>query len=268
MMGHGAHRFTGGSLEVHALAVAWGALLLGCAGQAADPERDVSPAPSSETEMDLEGEGGGEGEGEGEEVSADPVGHRVDASPLCESPFQACGGTLAGSWIVEGACSEESTAGAPGLQWDRGYPNVDFTVCTDAMMTLTSRWSGNLVFENGEAIDERLRSDTLALDLTGNCLGKALSVDVHEQNLAAVCSSVGTESMACAALNGVCHCSGQRSSRPAASGGYGVNGTRVVVGSIRGQAFFDYCVEGDLLRIQDPDSGHEVLLRRAPQTPD
>jgi hypothetical protein len=35
---------------------------------------------------------------------------------------------------------------------------------------------------------------------------------------------------------------------------------------IRGQAFFDYWVEGDLLRFHDPDSGQEVLLRRAPQT--
>jgi hypothetical protein len=102
--------------------------------------------------------------------------------------------------------------------------------------------------------------------MTGNCLSMALSVDVDEQNIAAVCSSVATESMACAVLNGVCHCSGQRSSQPAASGAYGVNGTRLVVGSIRGQAFFDYCVEGDLLRFHDPDSGQEVLLRRAPQT--
>jgi hypothetical protein len=85
---------------------------------------------------------------------------------------------------------------------------VDFTVCADAVPTLTSRWSGTLMFNDGYSSDARLRTD--------------------------------------------------------ASGAYGVIGTRVVVRSSRGQAFFDYCVEGDLLRIHDPDSGQHVLLRRGP----
>jgi hypothetical protein len=122
--------------------------------------------------------------------------------------------------------------------WDQGFANLDFTVCTDAVPTLTSRWSGTLIFADGDSRDARLRTDTLAIDMSGECLSKALGVDVDQLNLGAVCSSVATESTACTAPNGVCRCSARRVSQPAASGAYGVIGTRVVVGSIfRGSAW-------------------------------
>ncbi len=237
-------------------------MLLACGGNAADPDRQAAPAPSNEVEPgDVAAD-----EGDTEVVSAvEAVGARVNASPLCEPTFQACGGLLAGAWVVEAACTQAAPDTVSAVSWDHPLDlNLSARACPDVVPRLTLRWSGSLLFQNGEVFDERLRSDTLEMSFSSACLGNAFGVAVGDQNLAEVCSWVQTDTTGCSARDGGCSCSAHGEKQPNASGSYGVIGDRVAVASGREPMFFDYCVEGDLLRFQDPDSGQYLVLRRLP----
>jgi hypothetical protein len=143
--------------------------------------------------------------------------------------------------------------------------DLDTATCPDAVERLTSRWSGSLSFEGGEIVDERRRLDSLELELTPDCLSSALGVNVSGDNLASVCAELGQESARCNSADDVCHCSGEREEAPGASGPYGVLGTRVVIASINGApGDVAYCVEGDVLHWQEPDSLELLVFRRSP----
>jgi hypothetical protein len=186
----------------------------------------------------------------------------------CASDFEACGGLLAGTWTVDGNCNPEPLrrSALQTQSWGPEFTKLDDSACSEALGRLTSRWTGTLSFEDGALIDERRRSDTLEIDLSRECLASALGADVSDDNIEALCSGFGLESASClAAEGGVCHCTGERQEAVVGSGPYGVLGdARVAFSTVGSTRVADYCVEGDVLRWQEPESGQVLVLRREP----
>ena len=129
------------------------------------------------------------------------------------------------------------------------------------MTRLDSTWSGQLSFRDGEALDDRKRTDALELDLTRECL--AASYGVADADVGPTCAALSDGSFECAAQGDACHCSARREEQPDASGVYGVLGLSVAVGDSP-TTRYEYCVVGDVM--QWMESTQRIVLRRVPGT--
>jgi hypothetical protein len=165
---------------------------------------------------------------------------------------------------VEGTCNDAELDPLPLQRWAADLMNLDPVACPDAVQSVTSRWSGQLLFQDGLATDERTRASTFEMDLTLDCLNASFGVNLREDRLATLCPALSSTTRECSPVPGGCRCSGSRESTPRTSGSYGVSGSTVVIGSASGLESFDYCVEGDLLHWQEPDTLQHLILRRAP----
>jgi len=189
-------------------------------------------------------------------------------SAACSSGFQACGGVLAGRWIVEDTCNSE-TRNPKALQiWGQTFRNLDTTACFDAVQSVTTRWMGMLMFEQGLAIDQRMRSDTIEMNLTRSCLNATFDSNIREERMSAICTALTNDMTNCSSVGGVCQCSNRRERELDTSGTYGVLGKSVAIGTENGGLdFYDYCVQGDRLYWREPAyARHVVLLREGTKT--
>jgi hypothetical protein len=188
------------------------------------------------------------------------------ASESCETAFQPCGGLLAGSWQVLDTCDSETTSRKALQIWGQTLMGLDSTACWDAVQAVTSKWTGQLQFDQGVATDNRQRSDTVEMDLSASCLSATFGVTVKDSQMPAVCDSLTTATRSCTLTSGVCRCTSQHVSVQDASGTYGVLGESVAIGEPA--SFYDYCIttgvsgSGDTLLWRDPSSTRHLVLQR------
>jgi hypothetical protein len=191
-----------------------------------------------------------------------------DPSPLCQDEFVACGGLLAGTWEVMDTCNKE-TSNRKALQiWGQTVMNLDIGACGDAVRSVQSSWAGDLVFDQGMAVDNRMRSDLVEMTLTRDCLNATFDWTIKAEKMASVCSNLTTTMRHCTSVDGTCMCSSRREHESDTAGVYGVLGTSVSIGTpAGGHDVFDYCVQGDMLLWREPGAmRHVVLVRRGPNT--
>jgi hypothetical protein len=193
---------------------------------------------------------------------------RGDVSPYCQSSFQACGGLLAGTWLVEDNCNPETRELDVLQSWGKARMDLDETACWDAVQRLRWNWSGELRFENGVAIDNRERKQQVDMQLTSRCLNATFGVPEADSVSPEVCAALqDPDTTTCGLANGVCLCSNRTVSMGTASGTYGVLGTSVAIGESP-SARYDYCVDGDMLLWREKDGAQrQVVLRRTVDPP-
>jgi hypothetical protein len=187
---------------------------------------------------------------------------RGDVSPYCHSSFQACGGLLAGTWLVEDNCNPEIRELDVLQSWGKARMDLDETACWDAVQRLRWNWSGELRFENGVAIDNRERKQQVDMQLTSRCLNATFGVPEAESVSPEVCAALEDPDTTCGLASGVCLCSNRTVSSGTASGTYGVLGVSVAIGESPSTRY-EYCVEGDMLLWREKDGAQrQVVLRR------
>jgi hypothetical protein len=193
---------------------------------------------------------------------------RGEVSPYCRSSFQACGGLLAGTWLVEDNCNPEIRERDVLQSWGKARMDLDEGACWDAVQRLRWNWSGELRFEGGVAIDNRERKQQVDMQLTSRCLNVSFGVPESESVSPQVCDAMqepGTTT--CGLANGVCLCSNRTVSTGTASGTYGVLGVSVAIGESP-SAFYEYCVDGDMLLWREKEGAQrQVVLRRTASPP-
>jgi hypothetical protein len=182
------------------------------------------------------------------------------APVACQAAFEPCGGLLAGTWTVEDTCNSETTSRKALQIWGQTFMGLDATACWDAVQGVSSKWTGQLVFDQGRATDGRQRADTIEMDLSAPCVSATFGVTVRPDQMPAVCGSLTDDSTSCSSTGGVCRCSSRRVNPQNATGVYGVLGKSVAIGTP--PDFYDYCVTGDQLIWRDPASARHLVLRR------
>jgi hypothetical protein len=194
---------------------------------------------------------------------------RGEISPFCRSSFQACGGLLAGTWLVEDNCNPEIRDRDVLSTWGQARMSLDETACWDAVQRLRWNWTGELKFEKGEAIDKRTRDQRVDIELDSTCLSATLGIENTNSVSPAVCESVEDNTTTCALAGGVCMCSNRTLTVGAASGTYGVLGKSVVIGDNPAlTAKYEYCVDGEYLLWREKDGAQrQVVLRRTESPP-
>jgi hypothetical protein len=250
--------------RVSSLALAFGALAIGCGAKSDDGSAGDEQAPS--LPISAPPPGGYFPMGQEPQPSADPNTPLVDpstASALCGDSFQACGGLLAGRWAVEGVCAGEPLDRAAKQRLARSLMGLDAEACADAVQAVDSRWGGELRFDQGMAIDLRRRSDTAQVSLTRSCLSKTFDFSIPANRLDVVCSSLTSDSVSCATGEDACQCTVQRERLAPAPGVYGVleQGGVSIGTPTGGHDVFDYCVTGDVMQWQEPETGQLLMLR-------
>jgi hypothetical protein len=231
-----------------------------------------------ETEDVSAGEGGSDDQagsmdapevGDGMGSFVDREWERGTVSPYCRSSFDACGGTLAGTWEVEDSCNPQIRDPEILRTWGESRMDLDPETCWNAVQRLTSRWSGYMVFEDGKVADHRERDQKVEMGLTSMCLGPTLGLDDLDRVTAPICASLQDMSTTCALATGVCMCSNEITVAGTAKGNYyAIGATVVVVDGARPRKEFEYCVEGDrLLWREEPGSLRHLVFRRTVAPP-
>jgi len=188
---------------------------------------------------------------------------RGEVSPYCHSSFQACGGLLAGTWVVEDNCNPEIRALDVLQGWGQARLKLDKAACWNAIQLMRWNWMGELRFENGLAIDNRERTQRVDMQLTAQCLTATFGFEPADSVSPQLCNDLQDESTTCALASGVCLCSNQSMSKGAASGPYGVLGLSVAIGD-NPSTRYEYCVNGDHLLWREKDGAQrQVVMKRS-----
>ena len=233
-----------------------GAVFLGCGGDGADPAT-ANPAGAS---ADGDGSAGAADDDDAASVNDDRFAI-PGATLACNERFSACGGLLASDWVVEDTCGTEVPDHDDAETWSRERLGLDAAACPGTVTRLDSTWSGQLSFREGNALDERRRTDALELDLTRECL--SASFGVADTDVESTCAALSDSALECAPQGDACHCSARREEPANASGVYGVLGLSVAVGRSP-TTRYEYCVVGDVLHWME--SSQRIVLRRVPGT--
>jgi hypothetical protein len=187
---------------------------------------------------------------------------QADSPGVCGTGFEACGGLLAGLWRVQGSCNDESRERGELQRWGLEVLGLDPEGCPDAVQSVTTRWSGELLFNGADAIDQRVRIEDIELELSRSCLNATYQVSIRPEKLAAVCATLSSSRLRCSATPDACLCSARREEQLDTAAVYGVFGVQVAMGPNRPPSFHAYCVKDDLLLWEETPSRQHVLLRR------
>lgn len=192
---------------------------------------------------------------------------RGEVSEHCRSSFQACGGLLVGTWQVQDNCNPVVTSPEVLQAWGRTRMSLDPAACAFAVKRLTWAWTGELKFENGDAIDNRERAETVDIAIEASCLSATSGRELESISPEA-CESLEDESTTCALASGVCMCTTRTVTKGSASGVYGVLGLSVAIAQ-EPTTRYEYCVEGDQLvwREKEGAQRHVVMQRIADAAP-
>jgi hypothetical protein len=192
---------------------------------------------------------------------------RGEVSPYCRTSFQACGGLLAGTWVVEDNCNPETRSRDVLLDWGESRMALDETACWDAVQRLRWSWSGELSFEAGEAIDKRLREQQVDMQLSARCLSESFGLPETSSVSPQICDAMQDNNTTCALASGVCMCTNRTVSAGTASGVYGVLGLSVAIAA-NPTTRYEYCVDGDRLLWREKDGAQrQVVMRRTEEAP-
>jgi hypothetical protein len=192
---------------------------------------------------------------------------RGEISPYCRSSFQACGGLLAGRWVVDDNCNPEITTRDVLASWGQASLNLDETACWDAVQRLRWNWSGELRFEKGEAIDRRTRAQRVEMELDSACVSATFGIQETSSVSPEVCVALEDDATNCALAGGICNCTNRTVANGGASGVYGVVGTSVVIAA-NPSTEYEYCVDGEYLLWREKEGAQrQVVMRRTENPP-
>jgi len=187
---------------------------------------------------------------------------RGDVSPYCHTAFEACGGLLAGRWVVEDNCNPVVEDREQLLTWGTNRMSLNENACFDAIQRLTWDWSGEMRFKDGIAMDDRERAQTVDMQLTSSCLSASFGTERADSVSPDVCDDMQDAFTTCALAGGVCMCTNRSTSNGLASGIYAVLGVSVRISQVPA-ARYEYCVDGDHLLWREKDGAQrQVVLKR------
>lgn len=260
----------------------WLAHLLVCAGVACSPAAPIDVGvdyaeplpPNVDQPSDVEPAPAGLGTGPPRADSIaefdafiDQGWERGEISPYCRSSFQACGGLLAGTWVVDDNCNPEVTSRDVLASWGQASLSLDETACWDAVQRLRWNWSGELRFIKGEAIDRRTRAQRVEMELDSACVSATFGIQDTNSVKPEVCVALEDDATTCALASGICNCTNRTVSNGGASGVYGVVGTSVVIGA-NPNTEYEYCVDGEYLLWREKEGAQrQVVMRRTENAP-
>src|SRR5688572_27572883 len=183
-------------------AIALCALLSGCG--AADP----AVIGEYETGSDSVPGAGDPGAHDSEGLGSEGGGFISNAASCQSTPFEACGGSIAGTWKVVETCNSESRNEASLAQWSE-WVGLPQEACTGAARRLTSSWTGELTFSGRVAYDQRDLDVILDMDLTSRCLTAALnsSAGMVTPTAGACAALTSGFDVTCGSRDGMCACS-------------------------------------------------------------
>ncbi len=169
----------------------------------------------------------------------------------CLQPFTACGGDLTGVWDLASYCVDGMSSAGTVVYPDYG--------CPGATLTTTVLLTGGFDFAQDGTYSLRTGSvGSFEYDIPGACLGGYSCAQIVAEVGADTCTPDGA---------GGCGCVGDI---PDATSDESQTGTWVTVGSaliltddVYGAADdVDYCVDGAVLRLNDPAEGVDLGLTR------
>jgi hypothetical protein len=188
----------------------------------------------------------------------------LTSGATCESqPFEACGGSLKGTWQVVDTCNGEDRSASTLAQWSQvvGLPS---TMCNQAARVVTSNFSGEVLFSDAVTLDKRDLTMRLDMRLSSECLTATLQgpdlLNATQGACAALQSDYG---VTCRSSQGVCQCSTQATIASNVIGAYDVRGTRLIANNTdETVSQYDYCVQGNYLLYRQAGGSRYAILRR------
>lgn len=188
----------------------------------------------------------------------------LTAGATCETqPFQACGGSLKGTWEVVDTCNGEDRSSTTLAQWSEriGLPD---TMCNQAARVVTSRFSGEVLFSDDVTLDRRDLTMRLDMRLSSECLTATLQGPDLLHPTEGACTALQTDfGVTCRSNQGACQCSSQATVQNNVIGAYNVSGTRLIANNTdQSVSRYDYCVQGDYLLYRQAGGDRYAILRR------
>jgi len=172
-----------------------------------------------------------------------------------------CGGTLDGTWQMDGTCVEGDLAA-----YLMAMPGAPFPACGQ-IQTANTSMAGTASFSSGNETDNLIATFEATVAYSGACVNSTagLSVTLSANACTGFQGSLTgrpfVSAATCSFANGDCVCSetllGQGPTVPQA---YTVSGSRIVYAS--GSAPMDYCVSGTTLTTRDVES-HATFFNTA-----
>jgi hypothetical protein len=187
------------------------------------------------------------------------------ATGRCQATFQPCGGTLTGTaWVIEDTCTLLGK-GNKAIQLEgTELLGLDPEACDDVVESLTSKWSGELTFEEFYATERRLRQRRFDFALGSECFASTFGVDASEAEVSSFCTQLGKAVTAEGSLTNCvpaaegCRCTAETLTEINNRGTFGFWETYA---SITGERY-TYCVSGNRLMWSDPGTNTHIVMRR------
>jgi hypothetical protein len=170
------------------------------------------------------------------------------------SAVAPCGGSLDGTWQVDGVCVEGDLAAVMLAQ--QNLP----AACHDLFQSVTPTMTGTVTFADGMETDNFSQTVGASVLFTEACMSADVGYAVIIS--AATCTSVGPylvsnqqfSTATCSLAGSNCACSvSQRSQSPTTPQAYVVSGNTVTYSG--GGSSMDYCVSGTTLTAREVESG-------------
>ena len=178
-----------------------------------------------------------------------------DSSGATCNAAAPCGGTLDGTWQIDGTCVEGDLPAY--LAARKRQPSA----CGNAFQTATASLAGTITFANGMEADNLIFTFDAQAIYTAACVhaitGTTASLDANACiSLQQTLINNGTfTGVTCSFAGENCACSGSILAEPAtAQEAYAISGTQIVYAD--GSSSLDYCVSGTTLSTRDvePDA--------------
>ncbi len=169
----------------------------------------------------------------------------------CLQPFTACGGDLAGIWDLSSYCEEGISVAGTQVYGDYG--------CAGATLTTTVLLTGGFDFAQDGTYSFRTGSaGSFTYDIPAACMGGYSCADIESEVGADTCTPDGA---------GGCGCAGDIPEYEAdeiQTGTWQTAGSALILtDDVYGYATdVDYCVDGDVLRLNDAAEGVDIGLTR------
>jgi hypothetical protein len=174
-----------------------------------------------------------------------------DKASSCGS-FTACGGSIDGTWQIDGTCMAGDLAAA--LKSGMNLPSA----CSDLITSVTQVTTGSVTFASGTETNNVTTTVTERINYTSACVSAmtkqnvVLDASACSQLQSSVSSSTSGASATCALVGNSCGCSVTLTSADTSTSTYTVSGNTLVPGD--GTDPVSYCVSGSTLKITQASS--------------
>jgi hypothetical protein len=199
------------------------------------------------------------------QVGCNDDGHSGSSS-TCGGGFAACGGDIAGTWIIDGVCTEGNLAEA--MYKESGLP----AACSGLYRSATMEASGTVTFDKGVETANVNVITTVKVHVTAACISSqaggvtvsALSKSVCDSMATSMSSTEGTDAVnrtaSCTLTGSACDCSLVIDSGSVEDeNNYTTSGNTITnTDSNKSQEF---CVADDTLQVREETSTQGIAMR-------